>query len=156
MKKWSIAIGTCLLSLIGADQVNNQFEVEIALDDTNQLVFETKSKCEEVKNELIDIFEGEKKLTPDQAVMLKIFQNEQCGVLFEKKVPLGALEIIIAPDYTYKTLEIKNTRKSELTNKYNAKTLTDFREKRELIGIIQVEKQPVEFTGQFNLGVLLD
>ena len=56
MRKWVITIGSCLLTLVGADQVNNQFEVEIALDDTNQLVFETKSDCEDSKLELIGIF----------------------------------------------------------------------------------------------------
>ena len=151
IKKWTITIGACLISLLGANQVNNQFEVEINLDGSNQLVFETRLDCVAAKDELIVLFE-QQNLTPKQAYALKAFQDENCGVFLESSVPLGAGELIVGPEYIYYSVEQKNARKVEIV----AKGTLSWLEKREAIGILQAEGNLLSFQGDFNNNSICD
>ena len=137
MKKFYLTIGG-ILTILGSGGAYNEFDVQIVTGD-KIIVFDTKTECRERKAEIIEMFES-KELKPDQAFVLKAFEDQDCGIIFEKSVPLDAAQMTVTESNIYYTRAKYNERKNDLYKKTKAdpEGLGLF-ELRELTGILNEE-----------------
>jgi len=137
MKKFYLTLGG-ILTILGSGGAYNEFDVQIVTGD-KIIVFDTKTECRERKAEIIEMFES-KELKPDQAFVLKAFVDQDCGIIFEKSVPLDAAQMTVTESNIYYTRAKYNERKNDLYKKTKADPhgMTIF-EQRELIGIVNEE-----------------
>jgi len=146
MKKFYLTVGG-IITILGTGGAYNQFDVQIVTGD-KIIVFDTKVECRERKAEIIEMFEDQK-LNPDQAFILKAFEEQDCGIIFEESVPLGAAQMTVTESTIYYTKDNYNERKDTLYKKTKADPDgLDLFELRELTGILNEE---IKDRGEVNI-----
>lgn len=117
--------------------IDERTKDQICDDLLSDFIIKKENLCAEAPNPTIP------KLTPRDHLVWQSIKEYGCPA------PNGTYdisELVIAPEHIYCTHTKKENRKVTLAEKFRTKTIT-WLEKREAIGILQFEQQPLEFTG---------